>query len=58
MKKKLLVILGTLVRLLSASVSMALYVAWASVFVPAPGDVALAGLPRLCTVHFDAYGRR
>ncbi|MGQ9495261.1 MAG: penicillin acylase family protein [Thermoanaerobaculaceae bacterium] len=56
MKKKLLVIAGTLAGLLSALFSMALYLFRASLFVPAPSNVALPGLQRPCTVYFDAYG--
>lgn len=56
MKKKLLVILGTLTVVLAAFVAMAFYLFRASLFVPVPFEVALPGLQRPCTVHFDAYG--
>lgn len=56
MKKKFLVVAGTLAGLVGSLFAMALYLFRASLFVPAPGEVALPGLQRPCTVHFDAYG--
>ncbi len=55
-KKRLGVVAGVALGVFLALVAMVFYLLRASVFVPPPGEVRLAGLSQPATVHFDAWG--
>lgn len=55
-KKRTGVVLGVVLAVFLALAAIVFYLLRASVFVPVPGEVKLAGLSQPVTVRFDAWG--